>query len=224
MTVENIRKATELFLKTIDEEGVFKFNSELFADFGEHFRNWTSRRNLFLKTLQKIAIKVDGILSDEEAETFMIQISIWNLASILELTKFFLMLLINKEKIDLDPEKAMYGHVIDSICKEIGYNETTRKITLDNFMVDFRNAIFHNKYNIENGGVIYKNYDNQSVILTNEQLNERNNEASTILESITAFVNQKSEEFNKEADELDRKAVELLKQKAELDRKLRDLS
>lgn len=224
MTVESIRKATELFLKTIDDEGVFKFNSELFADYGEHLKNWTARRNLFLKTLQKIASKVDGTLSNEEAETFMIQISIWNLASILELTKFFLMLLINKEKIDLDPEKAMYGQVIEAICKEIGYNEITRKITLDNFMVDFRNAIFHNKYNIENGGIIYKNYDNQSVILTNEQLNERNNEASAMLESITAFADQKSEEFNKQTDELDRKAKELLKQKAELDRKLSELS
>ena len=134
------------------------------------------------------------------------------------------MLLINNEKINLDPDKAMYGQVIEAICKEIGYNETARKITLDNFMVDFRNAIFHNKYNIENGGIIYKNYDNKSVILTNEQLNERNNEASAILESITAFADQKSEEFNKQTDELDRKAEELLKQKAELDRKLRDLS
>lgn len=217
MTVESIRKATELFLKTIEEEGVYKFNSSLFSDYGEHFKNWSNRRNLFLKTLEKIANKVDGTLSDEESETFMVQISIWNLASILELIKFFLMLLVNKEKIDLDPEKAMYGQVIESICKEIGYDETTKKTTLDNFMVDFRNAIFHNKYNIENGGIIYKNYDNQSVILTNLQLSERNNEASVILESLTAFADKKS-------DEVDRMTKKLLKEKAELDRKLRDLS
>ncbi len=207
MTVEDVKKATEHFLKTIEEENIFKFNSELWANYSEHYKNFTYRRNFFLKTLQKIANKInDGALSDEEAQIFMVQIQVWSLASALELVKLLLIVLVNPKKVILDPEKLMYGQVIKAICKEIGYDEKLRNKTFDNFMVDFRNAIFHNKYNITNNGIIYKNFENQSISFTNEHLNEKNNEATEIFKTISAFADKKAYEINKQSDELERKS------------------
>ena len=207
MTIEGIRKATEYFLKTIEEENIFKFNSELWAKYAEHYKNFTSRRNLFFKTLQKIGNKInDGTLSDEEAQTFMVQIQVWSLASALELVKLLLIVLVNPKKVILDPEKLMYGQVIKAICKEIRYDENLKNKTFDNFMVDFRNAIFHNKYNITNNGIIYKNFENQSISFTNEQLNEKNNEATEIFKTISEFADKKASEINEQTDELERKS------------------
>ena len=73
-------------------------------------------------------------------------------------------------------------------------------------MVDFRNAIFHNKYKITNNGIIYKNFENESIPLTIEQLNEKNNEATEIFKTITEFADKKAFELNKQADELERKS------------------
>ncbi len=64
-------------------------------------------------------------------------------------------------------------------------------------MVDFRNAIFHNKYNIENGQVIYINFDNQSVVLTGNDLNERVNEATAMFDVISDFALKKRKELEK---------------------------
>ena len=197
MTVEGIRKATELFLEKMDEEGVYKINSEFFNENVDHFKTWSNRRNSFHIILKKIVQLIDGKITNEEGGLFMMQIQIWNLASMLELFKFFLMVVTNKERIDFNTDKSMYGHVISSICNEIGYDEKTRKTTLDTFMVDFRNAIFHNQYDIKNFQVTYKNYDNQIVVLTHDQLNERNSEATAMFEVISGFAEKKKKELEK---------------------------
>ena len=197
MTVEGIRKATEHFLDTMDSEGVYEINLQYFRDHVEHFKNWSNRRNSFFIVLKKITQLIDGKIADEEGGLFMMQIMIWNLASMLELFKFFLIVVTNKERIDFNTDKAMYGQVIEAICKEIGYDKKTRKTTLDNFMVDFRNAIFHNNYSIGNFQVTYKNYDNQTVVLTLDQLNERNAEATAMFEVISGFNERKNKELEK---------------------------
>jgi len=207
VTVEGIRKATEHFLKTIEEENIFKFNSEVWDQYSEHYNNWLYRINSFTKTLQKIVNKIDdGTLSDEESVNFMVQLQLWHLASTLELAKFFFMVLVNPDKVTFDPEKLMYGHVIKTICKAIGFDKKLQKITLDSFMVDFRNAIFHNKYNILRNGIVYKNYENKSMYLTNDQLNEKINEANEIFRTIKDFADKKTNELNKQADELEKKS------------------
>ena len=58
-------------------------------------------------------------------------------------------------------------------------------------MVDFRNAIFHNNYSIENFQANYTNYDNQIVVLILEQLNERNAEATAMFEVISGLLRKK---------------------------------
>ncbi|NQV38959.1 MAG: hypothetical protein HQ505_00200 [Nitrosopumilus sp.] len=197
MTVEGIRKATEYFLETMDSEGVYEINSKFFEEHVEHFKNWSNRRNSFHHVLKKITPLIDGKITDEEGGLFMIQIMIWNLASMLELFKFFLMVVTNKDRIKFNPDKAMYGQVIGTICKEMNYDEKTRKTTLDNFMVDFRNAIFHNNYSIGNFQVTYQNYNNQAVVLTLDQLNERNSEATAMFEVISGFAEKKNSELGK---------------------------
>jgi len=136
----------------------------------------------------------------------MVQIQVWSLASALELVKLLLIVLVNPKKVILDPEKLMYGQVIKAICKEIGYDEKLKNKIFDYFMVDFRNAIFHNKYNITNNGITYKNFENQSISFTNEHLNEKNNEATEIFKTISAFADKKAYEINKLSDELERKS------------------
>jgi len=192
MTVEGIRKATEHFLKTMDEEGVYEINSEFFQENVDYHKNWSNRRNSFLLVLKKITQMIDGKITNDEAGLFMIQIMIWNLASMLELFKFFLMVVTNKERVVFNPDTSMYGQVIEAICREIGYDDKTRKTTLDTFMVDFRNAIFHNNYSIGNSSVSYKNHDKQTVLLSLDQLNEKNSEATAMFEVISGFAEKKN--------------------------------
>jgi len=45
MTVEGVRKATEHFLKTMDEEGVYEINSEFVKEHIDYHKNWSNRRN-----------------------------------------------------------------------------------------------------------------------------------------------------------------------------------
>ena len=138
MTIEGVKKATEHFLKTLDEEKIFKFNSELWNEHSEDYHNFTSRRYIFFKALQKITDKIeDGILSDEESETFMVQIQVWSLSSALEWIKIILTVMVNPKMVVLDPEKLMLGQVIKAICKKIRYDEKLTNKTFDNFMVDF---------------------------------------------------------------------------------------
>ncbi len=192
MTVEGVRKATEHFLKTMDEEGVYEINSEFVEENIDYHKNWSNRRNSFNLILKKITELIDGKITSDEVGLFMIQIMIWNLASMLELFKFFLIVMTNKERIVFNPDKSMYGQVIEAICNEIGYDKKTKKTTLDTFMVDFRNAIFHNNYSVGNSSVTYKNYDKQTVFLTLEQLNERNAEATMMFQVITEFAEKKN--------------------------------
>ena len=192
MTVEGVRKATEHFLKTMDEEGVYEINSEFVEENIDYHKNWSNRRNSFNLVLKKITELIDGKITNDEVGLFMIQIMIWNLASMLELFKFFLIVMTNKERIVFNPDKSMYGQVIEAICNEIGYDKKTKKTTLDTFMVDFRNAIFHNNYSVGNSSVTYKNYDKQTVFLTLEQLNERNAEATMMFQVITEFAEKKN--------------------------------
>jgi len=197
MTVEGIRKATEHFLKTMDEKGVYKINSEFFNENVDYHKNWSSRRNSFNIVLKKITQLINGKITNEEAGLFMIQLMIWNLASMLELFKFFLIVITNKERVVFNPDKSMYGQVIEAICKEIGFDDKTRKTILDTFMVDFRNAIFHNNYSIGNSSVSYKNHDRQEVLLSLDQLNERNSEATVMFEVISGFAEKKNKELEK---------------------------
>ena len=60
-----------------------------------------------------------------------------------------------------------------------------------------KHAWYDNNYDIKNFQVIYKNYDNQQVVLSYEQLNERNSEATVMFEVILGFAEKKNKELQK---------------------------
>jgi len=198
MTVEGVSNAIKHFLEKLEEEKIYKFNAELWNEKKDEIENTAKRLRTFVQSFKKIADSgLDNIdISDEGKIIFLIQNRVWIIASFLEMVKNFLILFIDTERCDkFDSETVMYGRLIKILCKAIGYNKKLRDITLDIFLVDFRNAIFHNKYEFNNDGMTYENYDKKNIFLSFEQIAEKNNEAKAIFDSITSFTNDKTDEI-----------------------------
>ena len=68
MTVEGITKATKHFLKTLEEEEIYKFNSELLNEKKDEIENTAKRLRTFVQSFKKISDSglVDIDISDEE--------------------------------------------------------------------------------------------------------------------------------------------------------------
>lgn len=214
MTGEEISKATKRFLHTFDERKLYHFNSELYKRYKNDIEDFKTRSVLYSSALQKtisLVFKTDQ-LSEEEKTIFVYQNAVWFLSSILEYIKIWLMLLVDRSIVTFDPEKVMYGSLLKEICKALDYNESMKNTTFDNFQVDFRNAVFHVNYHITTKGIQYKNYKGETVDLTFDQLIERIHEAEVILNEITTFADNKSEELDKKAEELNEKAEEIQSQ------------
>ena len=205
MTVEEVSNAIKHFLETLEEEKIYKFNAELWNEKKDEIENTAKRLRAFVQSFKKIADSgLDNIdISDEGKIIFLIQNRVWIIASFLEMVKNFLILFIDTERCDkFDSETVMYGRLIKILCKAIGYNKKLRDITFDIFLVDFRNAIFHNKYEFNNDGMTYENYDKKNIFLSFEQIAEKNNEAKAIFDTITSFTNDKTDEIESKLKKL----------------------
>lgn len=187
--------------------------------------------NIFANTFQKLAPTIEkSELSNEEKSIFVSQIMVWFIASALEMVKILLVVLIKPKYIDVDPERTMYGKIIVEICKALEFEKTDTKHVLDNFMVELRNAIFHNKYDITVDGFSYLNYENKVIQLTHDQVTDKTYEADAIYRTLEKFANERVKEMQiletqllKRAEELEKMADELEKAAYEKERKAKGL-
>lgn len=197
MTIEETSKATKRFLKKLDEKKIYKFNRKLWNEKKDDIQNTTERLGTFTHHFEKIynCILDNVNIPNEDKPTLIMQMQVWIIASYLELIKNFLIIIIDAKYCKFNSEIVTYGKLIRILCKALGYDETLRKATLDNFFVDFRNAIFHNKYKFNENGMTYENYDKKIISLSFEQLGERTRETTAFFDSITSFVNDKTDEL-----------------------------
>ena len=218
MTIDGIKKAVNEFLETLVEEEIYKFNSKLFQEYFLKIKNFVSSNKIITNTFEKtVDLLLKSDLPKNDRQIFIHQVGIWSFSSNLEMIKTYLKIIIDNKKIPFN-ENTTYGRLLGMICDEIGYNTKLRNTIFDIFYVDFRNAIFHNNYDITMDGISYDK-QGQTINLTTEELTNYIYEAKTIFDTIGNFLDKKSEELNKKAEELENKAKELEKQADDLERK-----
>lgn len=220
MTVEEIRKTTTDFLNTLDKQNLIKFNSILWRN--KFTKNYACRTPIYLDTLHKIIEKTDegklGIRASNEAINIFIFMNIvYFIVSGLEYIKKLLNVLIDKEKISFS-NNITYGKLLVILCDKLKYTETQKKSILDNFFLNFRNAISHIQYSITNTGVSVE-IDDRTIHYDIKALNQIVNEVTTIFNVFDEFANKKSLELENESIKLEKKAADLQKQANEVQRK-----
>jgi len=156
MTIQEINKITAKFLDTLEEKKIYKFNSKFFHEQTSKIENHKKRNTIIANALEKVIKLIQNSnLTGEEKTVFINQNGIWFFSSNLELIKTFLMMIVDEQKIIFN-EHTTYGRFLRSICDKIGYDDKLRNELFDTFYVDFRNAVFHNNYDVTIDGISYE--------------------------------------------------------------------
>jgi len=85
-----------------------------------------------------------------------------------------------------------------------------RNELFDTFYVDFRNAVFHNNYDVTIDGISYEKQGHM-IHLTTDELTGYIYNAKAIFDIMGIFLDTKSNELNKKAEELEKQADDLEK-------------
>jgi len=213
---ERIVSETKEFLYMLEKNQLYKFNSKLFKNSKKKHLAMTKRNQIYVYAFMKTVNLLENTtyISLEEKIIFNLTNTVNYLMVNLEMIKLFLRLLINPEKIP-NNEKTTYKDLIRKICDETKCSSKQRQKTYNNFLVDFRNSIAHNNYDITRQGLIYQN-NGKTIILTINDLTKHFNETTALSKTIEDFINNKAEGLDKKTEEnmqkikdIERKITEL---------------
>jgi len=221
---EESKEASLHFFNTIEERGLYEYNSEYYdTEFFVNFRDsMLAYRDSFAEvdTLEKFSIA-----TKEQMEIFKI-ISFVNFINMnLEVVKKYLKVLIKNgnDGIEFD-ENTTLGQIIKKTCNKIDYSEELKNATFDLFCVDFRNAIAHQHYLIsEKEIVIYPKDDVKKKTYEVQDLVSLSYQVSGLYNTITEFADKKAEEKFRKLVKLRKQLVELKAPTSEIEELDKDL-
>lgn len=220
---ERIVLETKEFLSMLEGNQIYKFNSKLFKGIKKKQLAMTKRNQIyayaFMKTINLLENNDD--VSQEEKIIFNLTNAANYLMANLEIMKLFLRLLIDPEKI-LNNEKTTYKDLIRKICDEIKCNSKTRKKFYGNFLVDFRNSIAHNNYDITINGLFYQN-NGKVIKLSINDLTRYFYETKKMTDTIEEFINNKTKNLEEIERELKNKEKSIRSQIDELEERRKNL-
>lgn len=218
MIINDREYVTREFLETLDKHGLIgKVDSKLLHDaFTQNFpTSAESAGNTFGAIVEHY---MDGItdlkISHSDMTIFMGVFGTNLMNSYLEYIKKLLKILLDKNKISFG-DNTTYGQLINDICTKLVWDETKKEVIRQNFFVDFRNAISHVDYYVTMDGVFFQIKKN-TIRLNMDEFIVMVNSIKTIVDTLSLFILEKTEELKKQAEEMEKKADELNKQAEEI--------
>lgn len=218
MSINDRKYVTREFLETLDKHGLIgKVDSKLLHDaFTQNFPiSAESAGNTFGAMIKHY---VDGVtdpkISHLDMTIFMGIFGTNLMNSYLEYIKKLLKILLDKNKISFG-DNTTYGQLINDICAKLVWDKTKREVIRQNFFVDFRNAISHVDYYVTMDGVFFKIKKN-TIRLSIDEFIVMVNSIKTIVDALSSFILEKTDELQKQAEEMEKKADELNRQAEEI--------
>jgi len=157
-------QAILIILKDIEAKGLFQFNKEYHDE--RFFINFIEFEKSFTSSFEKIIQKTDTLESGKEEMVFF---AVYSLASYvnshLQVFEKFLKIIINPKMIKGGfDENTPLSQMIKKICNKMQYSEKLKNSIRGLFLVDFRDAMTHQRYQINKNGTMII-YPNQQITL-----------------------------------------------------------
>jgi hypothetical protein len=161
-------QAVLVILNDIEANGLYKFNKEYHDE--EFFINFIEFEKSFTNSFEKVIQKIDAFETEKDEIVFFAVYSLMlYVNSHLQVFEKFLKIIINSAMIkgSFDEDTSL-SQMIRKICNKMQYTEKLKNSIRGLFLVDFRDAIAHQKYIIKDGAITIYPKDQREQITLNE--------------------------------------------------------
>ena len=167
MTDSNYQ-AVLVILNDIEAKGLYKFNKEYHDE--KFFINFIEFEKSFTNSFEKVIQKIDAFETEKDEIVFFTVYSLMSYVnSHLQVFEKFLKIIINSAMIKGSfDEDTQLSQMIRKICNKMQYTEKLKNSIRGLFLVDFRDAIAHQKYIIKDGAITIYPKDHREQITLNE--------------------------------------------------------
>ena len=167
MTDSNYQ-AVLVILNDIEAKGLYKFNKEYHDE--KFFINFIEFEKSFTNSFEKVIQKIDAFETEKDEIVFFTVYSLMSYVnSHLQVFEKFLKIIINSAMIKGSfDEDTQLSQMIRKICNKMQYTEKLKNSIRGLFLVDFRDAIAHQKYIIKDGTITVYPKDQREQITLNE--------------------------------------------------------
>lgn len=167
MTDSNYQ-AVLVILNDIEAKGLYKFNKEYHDE--KFFINFIEFEKSFTNSFEKVIQKIDAFETEKDEIVFFTVYSLMSYVnSHLQVFEKFLKIIINSAMIKGSfDEDTQLSQMIRKICNKMQYTEKLKNSIRGLFLVDFRDAIAHQKYIIKDGAITIYPKDQREQITLNE--------------------------------------------------------
>jgi hypothetical protein len=151
--VDSNYQAVLVILNDIEAKGLYKFNKEYHDE--KFFINFIEFEKSFTNSFEKIIQKIDAFETGKDETVFFTVYSLMSYVnSHLQVFEKFLKIIINPAMIKggFDEDTSL-SQMIRKVCNKMQYTEKLKNSIRGLFLVDFRDAIAHQKYRIKNGTI-----------------------------------------------------------------------
>jgi hypothetical protein len=214
MTVEERKRITQKFLEELDAQGfIGQINPKLLYE--DYTKNFPIMLDGFGNTFNLIIDQYDSGktnfgVSDSDMTIFVCFCGVSLVNAFLEFIKKMLVILILKDKTKSETFLT-YGTLIGMLSDKLGYDNSKRKTLRENFYVAYRNAISHIDYYVTGEGIFFK-IEHRSHHYNLDEFNDLIFEIKAVADTIMSFVNNKANDLEKKAIELENHANDLTQQ------------
>jgi hypothetical protein len=161
-------QAVLVILNDIEANGLYKFNKEYHDE--KFFINFIEFEKSFTNSFEKVIQKIDVFETEKDEIVFFTVYSLMSYVnSHLQVFEKFLKIIINSAMIKGSfDEDTQLSQMIRKICNKMQYTEKLKNSIRGLFLVDFRDAIAHQKYIIKDGTITIYPKDQREQITLNE--------------------------------------------------------
>ena len=178
---DNFKNDIEIFVKEL-MKNLKTDNNEI--DNNEIMYKFIKNHDTYIKACNKVfPILIEEDLELKNANIFVITTLSYLLVDILELIKQQLKSLI----IITDKDKITYGSLVKKLCRSINYGDKQSDKIREIFLIDFRNALSHMDYFIEDGYLIFP-INAKKTMWDSEQLSKKLRHARMIFYIIDKII------------------------------------
>ncbi len=219
-------KATLVILNDIELHGLVQFNQEYLDE--EFFKNFIEFKRAFSHSISELVTKLDTHQTKyDEMIIFTIYSELSYINSHLEVITKFLKIIINPSMIKNGfDENTTLEQLIKRICNKMQYPEKLKNSIRGLFLIDFKNAIVHQRYLINKPDdlVIYSRDKKMKKHLNIKNVADNAIQVIEILDAMLDWANGKTKLIEKKTKIADRVINDLSKQVEVLNQKLDKLS
>ena len=178
---DNFKNDIEIFVKELIKN-LKTDNNQI--DNNEIMYKFIKNHDTYIKACNKVfPILIEEDLELKNANIFVITTLSYLLVDILELIKQQLKSLI----IITDKDKITYGSLVKKLCRSINYGDKQSDKIREIFLIDFRNALSHMDYFIEDGYLIFP-INAKKTMWDSEQLSKKLRHARMIFYIIDKII------------------------------------